>query len=241
MTGLDSDASPRRPITDAQWLAARKLSEGGPPLRTTVAGVLGCHVSALHARAAAEGWRLVDFRGPTMMNAWAAFMDIANETAEMRGTAREGPSAFDPAEIWPEEGEEAGKTEAPDVPVAADAPSRPADASDAAEAPEADDPRAMLSRGARFLSRRLLRLMRAAERGGAISKYEIDNLTALARMMDRWEAHAKAQATHEENDRDDRIAEALRKIDRRILTLAREEAERMVGARGREGDRGRDQ
>jgi hypothetical protein len=100
------------------------------------------------------------------------------------------------------------------------------------------DPRAMLARGARFLSRRLSRLMRLAERGGAISKQEIDGLAALSRMMDRWDTLARERAANEETDTDERIAEALRRIDRRILALARQEAERLVAARGAAGDRG---
>jgi hypothetical protein len=100
------------------------------------------------------------------------------------------------------------------------------------------DPRAMLARGARFLSRRLSRLMRLAERGGAISKQEIDGLAALSRMMDRWDTLARERAANEETDTDERIAEALRRIDRRILALARQEAERLVAARVAQGDRG---
>src|SRR5690606_4861365 len=73
------------------------------------------------------------------------------------------------------------------------------------DGPDGDDPREMVARGARFLSRRLSRLMRLAERGGAISKTEIDNLTALTRMMDRWETLAKERATKDWNDRDGKI------------------------------------
>ena len=99
-----------------------------------------------------------------------------------------------------------------------------------------DDPLEMLSRGVRFMSRQLAKLIRDAERGGRINKQDIDNLIAMTRMMGRWEALAKERAREQETDRDAKIAEAYRKIDRRILQLARAEAERLVAAGYRPGD-----
>ena len=194
---MDDDASKRRPIAAAQWLAARAMSEGAPATRIRVASMLGCDVGAVYARAAAEGWRMPDYRRPAAKAAWAHFMDVV----------------FGDATVSPE-------AAMPSTPVAG--PGR-------AE-PEADDPVEMLARGTRFLSRRLSRLMRQAEAGGQISKQEIDGLTAMARMMERWETLARERAKEEEADRDEQITEALRKIDRRILKLAREEAERLVAA-----------
>jgi hypothetical protein len=314
MAGLGAHASRRRAISVEQWMAARALSEGAPPTRDRVAAALGCNVSSLHLRAAAELWLPVDFRPVPTREAWEDFMRIARESARgdvakrhdallveraardraqqaearfagpnlagsslaaphLAGTrlddphlAGTGPADMVPAEMVPTDTGAAGMEADPwgagwaengDVVrdpirvVARPLRGEAADDADARDDPDgvsaeageadADDASAMLARGARFLSRRLSRLMRLAERGGAISKQEIDNLTAMTRMMDRWETLARERATREETDRDGQIAEALRTIDRRILTLARQEAERLVAARVAQGDRGRDQ
>lgn len=297
MTGLGTRTSQRRAISVAQWEAARELTEGAPPTRDRVAAVLGCNVSSVNVRAAAELWISADFRPRATRDAWEDFMRIARENARsdvaarhqarlaeraardrsgQEGTAGAGTAGMvatdngavgadiaaalvagphvagmehDPVGAgWAENGD---VVRDPIRVVARPARAQAADGDDAEDdfdGPEAadetgdtDDPQEMLARGGRFLSRRLARLMRLAERGGAISKQEIDGLTAMSRMMDRWETLAKERARHEETNRDGRIAEALRKIDRRILKLARKEAERLVAARGAEGDRGRDQ
>jgi hypothetical protein len=284
MSGMGNDASRRRAISAAQWVAARALSEGAPATRARVAAALGCDVSSLYGRAAAEGWRCVNFRGIPRREAWEHFIRVAHGEAsgdgadpleaagfldDQRGADESGvdrafadpdvagvggidlgsarPDAADPD--WAEHGDVAqtaiGRVAQGVAAGAADGAGVSDGAGGAAEIGGAgdgdDDPREMLARGARFLSRRLSRLMRQAERGGAISKQEIDNLTAMTRMMDRWETLAKERVKQDETDRDAKVAEALRKIDRRILKLAREEAERLVAARGSEGDRDRNQ
>jgi hypothetical protein len=283
MVGMNTTPERRRAIEAGQWVAARDLSEGAPPTRERVAAALGCNVSSLNVRAAAEGWRRVNFRPVPTRAAWDEFMRVAHAGTSHSGAVSHAAvgaiaggggiaeGAAEPAGaglLPPEEGAVAAGSDKLGLakPHAAEADwadhdgvvtsaigavaravaaggagtagdDDPADAADEA----ADDPRAMLARGARFLSRRLSRLMRQAERGGPISKQEIDSLTAMARMMDRWDTLAKERARHEETGRDGSIAEALRKIDRRILTLARAEAERLVAAGRAAGDRGRDQ
>jgi hypothetical protein len=222
---LSDDALPRRPISVGQWLAARALSEGAPPTRRRVAALLGCDDSAVYARAALEAWRTPDFRRPVSQAAHRHFMDVVYGDATFEGAADgDGaqPGAFDPD--WAE-----------DDGVARVVFARVVDGQQAAVAAEpgeaeSDDPAEMLSRGARFLSRRLSRLMRQAERGGQISKQEIDNLTAMTRMMDRWETLAKERAKQEETKSDEDLAETLRIIDDRIVELAHEEALRLVAA-----------
>lgn len=251
MVGMNTSAARRRAIEAAQWVAARELSEGAPGTRRRVAAALGCDVSSLYGRAASEGWRCVNFRGRPRKEAWEEFIRVAH--AERDGdVAHEVMGAGADEGDWAEQGDvSASAFERVAQAVGSGAVDAAGGAGDGREGAgdtvagetgdaEADDPGAMLARGARFLSRRLSRLMRLAERGGAISKTEIDNLTAMTRMMDRWETLAKERATNEETGRDGKIAEALRKIDRRILTLARAEAERLVAAGGAEGDRGRD-
>lgn len=219
---LDDDASKRRPVTAAQWLAAKAATEGAPATRVQVAAMLGCDVSAVYARAAAEGWRTADYRLQKVKMAWARFIDVAFGNGE---GAEELDGLLD--------GDVTAETEIA-APAVADAVATPVE-------DESDDPAQMLSRGTRFLSRRLSRLMRQAERGGQISKQEIDGLTAMARMMERWETLARERAKEEETNRDAQIAEALRKIDRRILKLARDEAERLVAAECRPDAGHRDQ
>ena len=51
-----------RGLTEAQWLAARELSEGQPPTRVRVAAVLGVDNSHVYSRSSAEGWKTIDHR-----------------------------------------------------------------------------------------------------------------------------------------------------------------------------------
>jgi hypothetical protein len=51
-----------RRVSEAQWAAARQLTEIQPPTRARIAAMLGVDVSHVYARASAEGWRSADFR-----------------------------------------------------------------------------------------------------------------------------------------------------------------------------------
>lgn len=48
--------------TVLQWMAARGLCEGAPTTRGRVAALMSLDVSAVYARAAAEGWQCIDWR-----------------------------------------------------------------------------------------------------------------------------------------------------------------------------------
>lgn len=123
----------------------------------------------------------------------------------------------------------AGRTEAValgegGVEAAARAPSRGATAGTETEK--------MLERASGFVARQLSRLMASAERsGGRLDKAQVDALTALARMMERWEALVKEQAGQNEKRSEDELAAILDRIDARIVELARAEAKRLGAAK----------
>jgi len=204
--------------------------------------MLGCDTSAVHARAEVEGWRKFDFRTAKARNAHRAFIEAATFDGEggFDGDL-EGSFAIDPIADW---------TEADAVAVALDsAPEEARETTVAAEAEAAPwegdvphdenvEPLALLARSARVLARRLAALLNSAEAGGRLNKAEIDGLLALARMTERWETLAKERAAEEEMQSDEEIARTLRKIDQRIITLARAEAERLVAARARSAECG---
>lgn len=59
---MEKDTGRRRAISAAQWIAAREMAEGAAQTHARIATLLGCDVSAVYARASAEGWKRLDFR-----------------------------------------------------------------------------------------------------------------------------------------------------------------------------------
>jgi hypothetical protein len=201
----------RRPITAAQWAHARAVSEGAPPTRDRIAGILDCNVTAIYEHARAEGWKRLDFRRAEARAAHADFIELAGRPAE------EG------------EGPEAEAEAAPDP--AGAAPPETAEAESGARA----DPVELLRRGTALLARRLSSLLERAEKGGRLNRAEFDGLAAMARVIERWEALAQESVRQEEKKSDEELAEIYRRVERRIVELAREEAERLVAAGYRPG------
>lgn len=196
----------RRPITAAQWAHARAVSEGAPPTRDRIAGILDCNVTAIYELARAEGWKRLDFRRAEARAAHADFIELASRPAE-EGEAPEGEaeSLPDPAGAVP-----AGTAEA--------------------ESGAGAEPVELLRRGTALLARRLSSLLERAEKGGRLNRAEFDGLAAMARVIERWEALAQESVRQEEKKSDEELAEIYRRIDRRIVELARWEAERLVAA-----------
>lgn len=238
-TALDDPFEKRRPISAMQWLAARAVCEGAPPTRGRIAAILGCDDSAVYAHAGAEGWRRLDFRSSKVRAAYGAFIETAaSENGEAPDGSWAGPFATFamPATEMPGSttAELATGAEAQGPGEAAEGGHGDGAAHGGSGSPGAsDDPLELLARAARTLAGRLADLLSRAEAGGRLNKTEIDGLLALARMTERWETLAKERATKEETQSDEEIARTLRKIDQRIVTLARAEAERLVAARDR--------
>lgn len=202
---MSEESERRRPITAAQWMHARAVAEGAPPTRDRIAGILDCNVTAVYEHARAEGWKRLDFRRAEARAAYADFIELASREEDGEGPAEESP------------GDGAGETG-----VAR---------SDAAGEPAADeDPVELLRRGTALLSRRLASLLERAEKGGRLNRAEFDGLAAMARVIERWEALAQERAKQEEKKSDEELAEIYRRIDARIVELARQEAERLVAA-----------
>lgn len=223
---MDEEPINRRWITQAQWIAARAVSEGAHPTRKRVAAVLGCDDSAVYARAALEEWKRLDFRSMAVRDLHEEMMAAAGHGGRA-GARAAGGGEEDAAD----DAEEAGGERT----GIADGGWRDGDGGDGggggfASDPDGD-PASMPASASGFLSRQLARLMaRADRRGGRLDKRDIDGLAALARMMERWETLATERTRQEETESDDQIAELLEKINDRIAVLARTEAARLVAA-----------
>lgn len=211
--------SERRPVTPAQWAHARELTEGKPGTRSRVAGALGVHISSLHARAAAENWKTVDYRRQDVLGLYHDAVELSASYggggAQAARDDMSGADAFGP-------GEGSGDVSRGRMGTDADAT--------AVETP--DDPAELLAKATGFVSRQVVRLMAEAERrGGRLDKTKIDGLAALSRIMERWEVLAKERADEDRKKSDDELAEILKEIDDRIVSLAEEEAERLFEER----------
>lgn len=94
---------------------------------------------------------------------------------------------------------------------------------------EGGDPVEMLARMSGFVARQLERLIAAADkRGGKLDKSQIDGLTALSRMAERWEAVARERAAKERQKSDDKLAGTHGQVVDRLVRLAEAEAKRLV-------------
>lgn len=199
----------RRPISAAQWLAARVVSEELPVLRVRVAAMLGCNVRTVRARAAKEGWKPPGYRSFKRLNAHGQAITCAtgNADGEARGAA----------------GDEI-RVEA--MPAVKDPVCRPL-----SDIQPGEDLVTVLARCASFVARRVETVIALAESGEPIAKTEIDTLAAMMRMMERWEALAAERAKQEEAIDDEDLAALLGRINDRIVELAAELAGQLVASR----------
>lgn len=251
---MDEQTDRRRPITAAQWLHARAVSEGAPPTRDRIAGMLDCNVTAVYEHARAEGWKRLDFRRAEVRQAHADFIELAGldlgpwqggagSAAAVPGGGASGGEAGDgAAPAQPETGPDTGRHMRRDLrrdigaggegsnPDASRGDAPPGRRDGAAAEAGAGDPVELMGRGTALLARRLNALLERAERGGRLDKAEFDGLAAMARMIERWGTMAQDQARHDEKHSDEELAAIYRRIDGRIVELAREEAGRLVEA-----------
>lgn len=257
-----------RGISEAQWLAARELSEGQPPTRVRVAAVLGVDNSHVYSRSSAERWKTIDHRNQEIRGLYREVQTIAaalsgreppeedsydlspaaGETNAIEAMAEGSPSIAPGRPERPshtESGAASSGVPAPGVDPATTAAAEPqADISPpggggvargfarepqpALAVPEWDrmDPVELLANASGFVARQVGRLMENADRrGGRLDKAQVEGLAALGKMMDRWEVLAAERAKDNKKKSDDKLADVLRRIDRRIVELAVEGAQ----------------
>ncbi|MDP3895564.1 MAG: hypothetical protein Q8Q62_02690, partial [Mesorhizobium sp.] len=101
-----------RRVTEAQWFCARAVSEGEPATRIRVAGILGVDVSHVYMRAAAEGWKTVDFRNQDIRALYREAQAIA---AALSGDDAAGLSGDDAASFAATAEDFGGADGAPDA------------------------------------------------------------------------------------------------------------------------------
>jgi len=230
-----------RGISEAQWLAARELSEGQPPTRVRVAAVLGVDNSHVYSRSSAEGWKTIDHRNQEIRGLYREVQAIAAalsgreppeervaglpplDEKEARGPEGQPRPANPPADpaamraIAPAMGPDAGKGAA-----------RGPVAEPALAVPDWDrmDPVELLANASGFVARQVGRLIENADRrGGRLDKAQVEGLAALGKMMDRWEVLAAERTKDDKKKSDEKLADVFKRIDRRIVELAVEGAE----------------
>ena len=255
-----------RKVSEGQWLAARQVSEGETPTRVRIGAMLGVDVSYVYARAAKEGWRVVDFRDQSIR---ALYREVRAIAAALSG--RDLPDDGDDDDC----GEDAGKdrpfpdaerpshrpaTAAGNAPCVREGPREPPSDPPASEPAPAHaagperpslavpawdrmDPVELLSNAGAFVARQIGRLIENADRRGRLDKAQVDGLAALAKMMDRWETLATERAKENESRNDADLAATFEKINDKIVELAEAEARRLragerAGSAGAGGERG---
>lgn len=230
-----------RGISEAQWLAARELSEGQPPTRVRVAAVLGVDNSHVYSRSSAEGWKTIDHRNQEIRGLYREVQTIAaalsgREPPEekvanvpppnARAKEAAGPGGPPPPTGAPADpaatramGSDAGEGAARDP---------AAEPASALAVPDWDrmDPVELLANASGFVARQVGRLIENADRrGGRLDKAQLEGLAALGKMMDRWEVLAAERTKDNKKKSDEKLADVFKRIDRRIVELAVEGAQ----------------
>lgn len=211
-----------RGISEAQWLAARELSEGQPPTRVRVAAVLGVDNSHVYSRSSAEGWKTIDHRNQEIRGLYREVQTIA---AALSG--RESPEG-EVANVPPPNAraKEAAGPGGPPPPTGA--PADPAamramgpDAGEGATRDPAAEPASALAvpDWDRMDPVELL-----ANASGFVAR-QVGRLAALGKMMDRWEVLAAERTKDNKKKSDEKLADVFKRIDRRIVELAVEGAQ----------------
>jgi hypothetical protein len=208
-----------------RWDTMRDLRSGAPPSLARLAVIAGLHVSTVREQPSRRNWPKPEFKQAEVF--WAAG-DAAGAIAEaalaMAVAAGANMARLRTLIMMGTVGAvgEGASLAGPDLEAALAAP---------AEEGEGGGPGDNLAHIAGLLSRQTGLILRAAEAsGGILSKGQVDTLTALIRLAEKFEALGSARAAEMQNKSDDERAELHRIVDERIFELAHELARRMVAA-----------
>ncbi|MCO5160011.1 MAG: hypothetical protein M9939_02660 [Mesorhizobium sp.] len=182
-------------LSDDRWLAIRELCEGEAPTHVRVARACGVYVKTISARAGEDGWKTLDFRYKRVGAAHRAMITLAAEL-------REGHEA-DPVEEEPA--------------FVAGAP--------AAEPLSGLPPAERIARMGAILARRTEAMLMKVEAGQPLEGRQVAALSGLVQLAERIAVLAREEAGEKQRKSDEKLADVLRRIDRRIVELA------YVGAR----------
>ncbi len=213
-------------VTDAQWAGARALLEGNAPTHSRVAAAMGIHVTTLSHRAAEMGWKGLNFRLKLVRKAHATMIDIATRAAAGLPLDEPEPEA-DPNDIPEGDG------------LDLDVPSQKL--ADMMEDVANEDPDERVARISGMIAAQADRLLRrAAANGSTPDRRQIMTLIALTQLAERIATQARSHAVTREIKSDEEVAAVLRRIDNRIIYLAKGHALQILRQRGVSEDELRD-
>lgn len=207
----------REQLTDAQWAAARALSEGEPQTHARIGACMDVHATTVSHKAAEQGWKSLDYRHQRLRLAQRGVVALA--------AALRAGEEFDPASADIDGLDE----ETRDAIAAAgglleagrriEAPGAEGEAELAALSDLPTGER--MERIAAILTRRTEEILMRAEAGRPLESRQIAALSALVQLSERIAALEREAAAKERARSDAEIGEALRIIDDRIVYLAR--------------------
>lgn len=182
-------------LSDERWLAIRELCEGGLPTHPRVAAAAGIYVKSISKRVGEEGWKTLDFRFKRVAAAHRAMIALAD-------ALRQGH------EVDEVEEEPAILPEAP-----------------AAEPLSGLPPGERIARMGAILARRTEAMLMKVEAGQPLEGRQVAALSGLVQLAERIAVLAREEAGEKQRQSDEKLADVLRRIDRRIVELS------YVGAR----------
>lgn len=205
-------------VSEERWDAALGLMLGRPATPKLVAKAMGIDESTVTRKAAREGWALPDFRRKAARDRNKRPQDLSIEPTLSGPAIASGRLPL------------AGPLSMGEPPggLTAAEPDAGPDANDMPEL-SLDE---QVARLGRVLSRQIDRLLTAADAGGGLlTKAQTDMLSVIMRLAEKFGALASESAAEKQTRSDDELADILRRVDARIVELARGLADRMVARR----------
>jgi hypothetical protein len=188
-----------------RWAAIRELREGALPTDERVARAAGIGAKTVARRAGAEKWRTLDFRFKRVAAAHRAMIELAARAAM--------GEELDPVD---EEAERQALSFGAVVPATLPEPW-----------PD-EPPAARMARIGAVLTGHTETILRRVEAGQPLESRQIAALSSLVALSERIAAMTRERALEEDQARDEKVADAIHRINRRIVYLAQCEARRLV-------------
>lgn len=207
------------PISATRLANARALMAFEMPTYARVAGCMGIDVTTLQKYAAREMWPVADHRRGDVR--------AAHEELRAKLAGRALPQTARPEARGDESGEDgAANLSGAEADALVGSTHGPHESDDEAFAALPPDER--LARIGELLTRQASRILAAAEASrGVLTKAQIEALSALIKLAEKFETLAAERAADKQTRSDDEIAGFLERIDDRIVELARGHAERL--------------
>jgi hypothetical protein len=187
------------------------------PTHVRVAACADVYVTTVSRRAAKEDWKTLDFRRPRVRAAHRAMIELAALARAGEELDAVAPEAEELECVEPDGGFGEGPVEEPPQ---------------ALEPLSDEGPEERIARIGDILTRRTDAMLRRVEAGRPLEGRQVAALAAMVQLAERIAVLAREQVVKKQKESEDELRETLKKIDDRIVYLARCHAQWILVRRG---------